>query len=283
MQPTKGFLIICQGHSMYGEMAYNLAVTIRAAGNTYPICLIHNDSAISHLSETQLTIFNDKIFLDENFIAIRLKLLDLSPYDYTLALDADLLWLNKDPKEIFDVLDTTDFSVENFGYIDTNGDDCSLPFYSHWAKFEDICAAYPIKGKLYMCCNSLILFKKTEVVTKLFAKWKEIHSNPLCKYIEWCQTLPDEFGLNIALNLLNMQPHQAIWHLAKWLDGDTTYFSPAHHAKKYYALNAGGNMKTRKHIDYYNLVAKAAFYKMKLPFMFQLKSKRDYIKERIKM
>ena len=283
MKTTKGFLIICQGNPIYGEMAYNLAVTLRATGNHFPICLVYNDSAISRLSKEQHNFFTDKILMDEHFINIRLKLPEITPYDYTLALDCDLLWLNKDAGELFNILDSIDFTVENFGYINTNGETDGDNEYLHWANFEDIENAYPIEGRLYKCCNSFILFKKSEKVNELFKLWAEIQSQPKCKYIEWCNSCPDEFSLNIALNLLKLEPHKSRWRVGKWLLGDATYFPISHHAKDYYAINAGGNIKTRRDIEYYNLTAQAAFDKLNLPFNFKLKSKRDHIKERIKM
>ena len=268
---------------MYGELAYNLAVSIRASGNSYPICLVYNTSAVRHLNDEQLKIFDDKVFMDEHFISIRMKLPEITPYDYTLQVDADMLWLKKDAGELFKLLDKMDFTVENYGYSQKNGQNLSVNNYSHWAKFDEICNAYPIEGKLYKCCNSFILFKKTDSVKELFALWSEINSNPKCKYFEWCETCPDEFGLNIALNLLKKEPHQSPWQLGVWFFGNTTYIPPAKHAVNYYTLNAGGNVKRRSDIDYYNLVARVAYDKLNLQFQFPLKQKRDYIRERNKM
>lgn len=53
----QGIILIATGHPYYGRMAYNLALTIKAC-EEFPVALVHNDSAIKHLNDSQRGIFD---------------------------------------------------------------------------------------------------------------------------------------------------------------------------------------------------------------------------------
>lgn len=57
----KGILIIATKSHIYGRMAYNLALTIKATGTSISVCLIHDKDAVRHLNITEMDMFDDRI------------------------------------------------------------------------------------------------------------------------------------------------------------------------------------------------------------------------------
>src|SRR5687768_10941291 len=97
----KGIILLATGAPFYGRMAYNLAVTIKAV-EPVSVTVLHKGAGISHLSQKQLSIFDNIIEITDESFAAKLCLLDYSPYDRTLYFDADMAWLPvKKPSELF--------------------------------------------------------------------------------------------------------------------------------------------------------------------------------------
>ena len=98
----KGILILAIGHPYYGRMAAALAATIKTTGTGIPIHLAYTESAISHLTEKEIALFSSKSIINDKYctpVPIRSKMFiyQLSPFDETLYLDADLLLFQKMP------------------------------------------------------------------------------------------------------------------------------------------------------------------------------------------
>jgi hypothetical protein len=280
---TKGILIIAVGHPLYGNMAYNLALSIKAAGVKDPICIVHSGRALSHLIDKQKEMFDDFIPVPEgtDFRYHRTRLFDLSPFELTLALDADLIWMNKSTDDLWPILDKVPFTAQNFGCRYPDGTDCFWKdqyAYTWWGKYEDIKEHYDLVGPLYRCMNSFLLFRKVEETQLLFSHWTDIMESNKCATEEWNNGIADEFGLNIALSELDMKLHQDNWHPTSW-DAKP---SLKELSANYYALNYGGNIMNRRKKEQYDLLMQTKCYKMGVKHLFPLKSKREYLPHRIK-
>lgn len=97
---TTGILLIAIGKPFYKELAYNMALSLRVAGAPH-ITLITDDGG-AYYTPTQRKVFDDfrqadESHLEDNYVhnPFRLKTFinEYSPYDRTLFLDADGLWL----------------------------------------------------------------------------------------------------------------------------------------------------------------------------------------------
>ena len=96
---TTGILIIAVGAKGYGQLAGSLAASLRANNCTLPICLAHQKETITRLDEDYLALFTDfvevkdeHITLNDNiecYIKAKAHMDELTPYDYTLFIDAE--------------------------------------------------------------------------------------------------------------------------------------------------------------------------------------------------
>ena len=67
---SKGIVIIALGYPLYGNAAFNLALSLKNTSPEIPIALVYEPNAISKLSSRELTYFDEFIKLDEKFYTI---------------------------------------------------------------------------------------------------------------------------------------------------------------------------------------------------------------------
>jgi hypothetical protein len=104
----KGILLIAINSPFYGCMAYNMAVSIRLKSDM-PITILADSQALSSLTSQQREIFsivepNLTDYLDKgisNPLKLKTLIYDYSPYQETLYLDVDGLWLDRNPEDLF--------------------------------------------------------------------------------------------------------------------------------------------------------------------------------------
>ncbi len=99
----KGIIILATGHAFYGRMAYNACISIKATDKEFHVALVYDHSAISHLSHRQRAIFDFMIPVAETGFAGKLGLDLVTPFEETVFIDADTVWLpNKSPHALFE-------------------------------------------------------------------------------------------------------------------------------------------------------------------------------------
>src|SRR5687767_9890096 len=107
LKQETGILLLAIGHPYYGRMAYNLAISLKANDINTHITLVYTDSAITHINQRNMWVFDNKMpypNTDEPF-GVKLKLYDLTPYERTIYIDVDALWVNKQsPAKLFEQL-----------------------------------------------------------------------------------------------------------------------------------------------------------------------------------
>lgn len=265
----KGILLIATGHPYYGRMAYNLALTIKAAEQDMPIALVHDAGAIAHLTKEQQDIFDKLVTAPslksrgmEAAMELRLLMPKLTPFEETLSLDVDMAWLPEvKVSPLFELLSERDITYVNEGYYDL---DASASHYTNgytgWAQPEDIKAAYELQGKLYAMRGEFILFKKNAAVAKVFANAARIRKKPLLQPQTLGGAVTEEFALNIALNGAGLEPHQTGWQPTYWplMHGNAMPPIAALRDEGYYALSVGGNTIGADVKRAYEFILKAA-------------------------
>jgi hypothetical protein len=276
----KGILINALGHPYFGRYAYNLAVTIKAV-EKIPICLVHDYSAVSHLTEEQLEIFDIRIPSSLSpSCGSKLHAYDLSPFEKTLVLDADMIWLPKhNPSDLFDSLEGIKFTAITEGSTDKPSS-----HYFFWGHIEEIREKYKIAGVVHQLRTEVMYFERDEAVERMFKKAQEIYLNPGLKYVkEFAGGVPDEMALNIAAGIEGIEPHDNTWKPSYWAQLFQNQIPPLDQLyREYYLLSAGGNINTQNVKNLYNTLVKAQSPKLGLAFCFPIQSKHSFLENRRK-
>jgi hypothetical protein len=285
---SKGFFLIATGHPYFGRMAANLASTIKAASPESQIAVLTDGTGLKHLNSDEKKLFDIIIDRDDlgagigGAMAARCNLPNLSPFDLTVSLDVDMLWLPKaDPNRLFTLLDKRDFTIVNEGFTDLEtGKEHSRRPYTHWGETGEIKQAYGLTGKLYKVRGEFIVFRKTDAVDSMFATAREIQADPKIEFQSLADAVTDEFALNISMNLHGIEPHVADWEPAFWPLLSGGYIPPPYKLTEFFAMSFGGNSLPRNAAKNYEQIARAAAYKTKVRFRFPLYAKRNFSTER---
>lgn len=274
-----GIVIIATGHPYFGRMAYNLALSIQACEQTR-ICIVHDGQALSHLSEIQLRVFTDNKVLPEDYrtgVQAKLHLDQLTPYEQTIYLDADMVWIGqRKPSELF-----LELKGNNFTAITEGDSDNPNNKYYFWADPAEIKAVYKVQ-KVYQWRSEVMYFEKG---TKLFKEARKLKPGNTLKSTKlFGYALPDELFINIATALLGIIPHKYQWTPAYWMRMHGEMLpKPAELANQYYLLSAGSNYASSQMKKSYDTYMRYAANKTGTTHLFPLKSKKEWLPERQKM
>lgn len=272
---TSGIILIATGHANYGKMAYNLACSIKSVED-FPVAIVCDGVSLSHLDTAQKNIFNKIIPVPVEYrmgFGLKLHLDQLTPFDKTLFLDVDMLWLGKKPSELFEFLAGTSFTCITEGCSDKPNHK-----YYFWADVNEIKEMYNV-DKVYQTRSEVIYFEKKDV----FKFCRQIHPEVMLKTIrkfgEW---IPDELYFNIAIAKLNLEikPFMpAYWsRLNNELMPNLSVLY-----KEYYLLSFGSNAASPIMKRAYDNVMQVVCNKVRMPYLFKLKSKKEWAPGRLKI
>ena len=288
----RGIVIMATRHPYYGRMAYNLACTIKASEQDFKVAVVHDAIGLKHLGPHQSDVFDYRILLPEHYptgFATKLYADLLTPFDQTLVLDADMLWLFKrTPSELFDSLKDISYTGITEGWVDVAdmGDDSHVrKDYHFWADREEIKKVYALtSGILYQWRSEVMYFEKTETVSKFFATARDINRNPkLDSVLKFLDKIPDELSINISSAIHGIEPHKKLWTPAYWhkMNNDITR-NPAD-LVNWYLVSFGNHWSNSSVKKLYDRIASIALKKLGRQHVFSLHSKKEYLPERIKM
>lgn len=272
----KGIVIIATSHAYYGRMAYNLAVSIKAVEDV-PIALLYRPPAIDHLTSTQLSYFNHLVELPDNVpeaYHTKLHLDKLSPFDRTLYLDADMLWLPyRKPSELFNELE----GVAYTGITEGKSGNVNHGYY-FWADLKELQEVYGTDWVFYQWRSEVIYFERG---THVFATARSLDLSELKTVKKFGGTIPDELYLNIATAITLTDPHKYKWTPAYWprLYKDVI----PKDMSAYYLISFGSNWVSDGMKRVYKNVLTSACNKLGIKPVFGISSKREFMKERQKM
>lgn len=275
----KGIVIIATGHPYFGRMAYNLSLSIQACEETN-IAIIHDATALSHLTEDQRQVFTHDIVLPEDYrtgVQAKLHLDQLTPFGATLYLDADMVWIGqRKPSELF-----AELAGHSFTAITEGDSDNPNNKYYFWADPEEIKRVYKL-DKVYQWRSEVMYFEKG---TKVFKEARKLKPGNTLKSVRlFGHALPDELFINIATALEKVEPHAYRWTPAYWMRMHGEQLpKPADLANGYYLLSAGSNYASPNMKKSYDTYMRYAANKKGTAHLFPLKSKKEWLRERQKM
>jgi len=291
---TTGVVIIALGSPHYGNMAANLAASIRVADPLVNIHLVYSDSSITHLTDKHKALFSSMAACPyplmskngkTNFIKAKTRIYELSPFDNTLMIDADvLLFARKSVSTLIRELMPLDFTMQSRGWYDFETGAKQESGYTWWCKPLEAKEAYGLTGKFYQLSSEVLWFKKNEHTKQLFELVKEIFDNPKVT----CNTafmgdLPDEIAYNIATCKLGFKPRQDVEVFMFWENMDDRRSAWNEKILKYYGLSAGGNSIGSNTMTKYSLMARSHSRALQLPYEFKIYPKRQWDATRKKL
>lgn len=274
-----GIILVATGHANYGNMAYNLALSIRAAEPDTEIAIVHAEDGLGHLSGKQREIFDHVIELPENYrkgFGVKLHLDQLTPFDNTLALDVDMLWLGKKPSDLFKELQGCGFTI-----ITEGNDEKPNPKYYFWAEVKEIQKAYGV-SRVWQSRSEVIYF---EAGCNVFEQARKLIPEKELRSIRMFGTfIPDELYFNIAMAVLGINPHVERWMPAYWARlHNETMPNLSTLYRDFYLLSFGSNAASPIMKRAYDNVMRVVSNKLKIPYIFKLKSKKEWAPGRLKI
>lgn len=275
----KGVLIFAVGHPYFGRYAHNLAMTIKAVEDI-PVAVVHDGKGLSHLSDRQLEIFDHVI--EEELTpgcGVKLHAYELSPFDQTLLLDADMIWLPRHkPSDLIDSLTGTKFTGITEGSTENPSG-----HYFFWGDAEEMKDKFKVE-KIYQWRTEVLFFEKDDLVEAMFKDAVKIYSNHGLSYVkEFAGGVPDEMAINIAAAIHGLHPHKDNWQPSYWAQlHRNTLPDLSSLYDNYYLLSVGGNHTSENVKKLYNNIVKAQAPKLGLTHCFPVTSKHSFLENRRK-
>ena len=276
---TKGILLIAIGSSEYLAMAKNLAMSIKNVEPTMQIALAHN---FENVDSTLFDVLIEVPFESYNtngqveFIKVKTWMYDLSPFQETLFLDVDMVWLfKKQPTELFNECKGLAWTMSNTGLAET----------SIWADIKEIKKIYP-DSQMWNYHSECVYFNKCEKSKKYFDRVKSIYENPPLKGTNFGGArIADELAFQLASIELNEFPHKENWTPIFWYarDKKTAGLQPHKLKEIYFAYSVGGNRLPQNVKNNFALISNYHAQVSKFGKPYKIKDKRTFIKERMKL
>lgn len=285
----KGILLIATGHAYYGMLAHNLAMSL-SVKSSLPITLACDQVGGQHLHAQHKLVFDEVVDIPHHmthtngmFSGTKPKLYinELTPYDETLYLDVDTLWLpKKSVEELFDSV-SGDLAIQNAGYADMRAKD--LPAnQNQWVELSEVKKSYKIRGgRYYNLFSEVILVRKSKDTDLFFKTAQKVRKEWKVKLSKtFANDVPDEACLAIAACLTKVYPHQENWLPCYWWHFHRNNLEVSELYAGYYAYSVGGNQQPRHVVKFYDNLAQ--YYGNQLGWTpWKHKNKRSWAPHRI--
>lgn len=276
MENERGIVIVTTGHGYYGRFAYNLLVSIKAMEPTMKVCIMHNGAALNHLSAEQLSMFDYIVPIDPAIGAntmCKLYAPRYTPFQKTLLLDADTLWLQKRiPSDLFNEVEG-----QHFASITEGKESSPNTSYFFWADTGEIRQQYECKAEIHQWRSEVMYFD--EVGAEVLNRALEIClTHKLKSASNFAHACPDELGINIATAEMGILPHQYKWQPSYWpnMTGGIIKWGAALH-DNHYLISFGSNTASGTLKKAYADITQMAFYKMRKQNVFPLIEKKSFL------
>lgn len=285
---TTGILLIAIGHKNYGCMAANLAMSLRANGCELPITLVTQLETITRLDDDYRKLFTDIKTIEPHcytladnqtcFIKAKAHMDELTPYDYTLFIDADVIMINNGKiNEIINELKGIDFAIKNSGFTPYDSDKIT-PDSKQWANLLEVKEAFGFTNeRIWNVHSEFIWWKKGH---PLFKKWVENFENIRVKNIEFAGCIPDELPLWISMCQLGVDCHQENWHPTFWPMDSKKIMRLKDIKDDYCGVSIGGNRIHEVQLTTYNNLVQIHANRMNMRYKFLQQPKKRWAPER---
>jgi len=291
MKQETGIVLLAIGHPYYGRMAYNLAMSLKAIDLNTQITLVYTDSAIAHINQRFMYVFDNKMCIDDHGkpFGVKLQLDQLTPYERTIYMDVDTLWVNKEsPAKLFDKLKGVPFTGITEGmynYDDPSKSDLNSK-YPTWADLDELASVFDLYGIMYQWRGEFIYFENNMYAEELFARMRAVYAraHALQTVKKFADNIPDELAINIATNQCSIVPHQYKWKPTYWdrLNGGNMA-DIADLQANYYAISCGSNYNGGGLKRTYDRICAASAGRLGLQHVFPLISKKEMMINRQQM
>lgn len=278
----RGVLILALGHYYYGCMAANLAISIKKVSPNMPIHLVSHGQALAYVQD-KMRFFDSHEVINEDYIKIngdvkyfkaKTHIYDLSPFQETIYLDADMVWCRQPVENAFNELSAVDFTIANRGEEVIS--DTTKWLWGNPQDFKQFGAILPNYH------SEFVYFKKCERIKAYFDLVKETYLNPPIPHKQFAGHIADEFAFTIASVKMDVRPHKVPYVPTYWMFVDKSKFGINFETifNNFYCFSVGGAAYSKQMKDYYDKAVKANAQIMNAGQVWQLKPKRSYLAER---
>ena len=256
---NRGVLIMAIGDAFWGKLAYNLLMSLRVTDPTIRVSLAHHGTGISHLAQHQRIAFDNIIQIPDEYvhrgdhyepIKAKMFMYKLSPYQETLFLDADLIWLPRRSVSEFFSTQTNDLAFQCRGLTDI-----SINTELLWCRTAQIRQYTGInKGAWHNLSSEAVYFKKTKETAGFFRETEKEYDKIDFPHVLFNGSIPDElpFGITLLKNSLKMNE----WHPVYWEHEQKKRLEPAQMYQNFWAYSMGGNHQDRNMKNFYDNLVK---------------------------
>lgn len=292
----KGIVLFAGFHHSYASAALGLIASIRNKDKEIPILLYVTEGLLAPqrqrifegIFKTKVQVLDPKHYTTDGrvtFVKAKTRLYELSPFQKTMYLDVDMVWLPRTTvSQAFALLEGVPFTMPSEGYFDIPENVMKTTgFYQFWSDKWDILDKYPqIKeqGRLNQLRSEMIYFEKSPEIKKLFTLAKKVYDNPLTRPTSIGGALPDEYAFNIASSIMGIHPHDDQFYPIYWEFKRAVMRKPPvdqfEIMAKYWAYSVGGNETTLDQKNLYNRWIKGSMNTAGMPMLaFNLVDKKD--------
>ena len=271
----RGIVTIAMKHPLYGKYAYNLALSIKSADMNQQVAVIADEEGLRHLHPGQRMIF-DYIIPPavEKPLVNKFHLINLSPFEETLFVDADMIFSPMAKfEEFWNSMKDIDWTMAN------RGKDDIVKGISEWTTKEDIAEAYGEVEQWYDLSSEWIYFKKNDLSYSIFANAEMYYEDNKLKVREFAGDRPDEPYFNLSLISVNHKPHQAPYQPTYWQPAMKGFPGVMGIKKGWMAFSVGGKSIPQQQMQVYDELAKNASFRMNMPSM-KIAQKINQLSER---
>lgn len=249
-----GIVIVALGYELYGNCAYNLALSLKAYDSNIRVCLLYSKSAIGHLKQEEKSTFDNLIELPESEYMVdgkpqyqRAKLVvnKYTPFDFTAYMDADNIWVpEKKPSWLFGELMHKEFMIGMNGSYNPATNLATKKNYTYWGDPEKICKYFGIKTILPQTVSGFYSFWKNENTDKFFELARAVYDDANAPTVTWANGKADEYCFNVAMARMNMQQGEFHVFFFEKINGN---LQPEDIYKGFWGIATGGH-KVKEHI-----------------------------------
>lgn len=274
---NKGILLLALGDSLFAKAAYNLALSLKFSQPDIKIAIVKEGISINHLSEDQKKIFDQIIecppeYYTGSYIRAKMFLYELSPFDQTLFLDADMLWSPYQSLQTF--IDSFTEKLQ----LATRSEITEGKGFSEWCDVKQVMIDFKI-DYYYDLSSEVIWFQKCREVKKVFKDSQKAYDSKTLVTKKFAGLKPDEpaFAIGIAKNKIKMRcPFKPTY----WAHAESKKFLSQKEIFQYPAMSVGGNWNQDNIKQIYNNTAKWYAMKQGVKISYPLLDKKDHLKER---
>jgi hypothetical protein len=288
---TRGIVLLALGSPEYGEMAFNLALSLKSADVKIPIAILHDNRGISTLHLEHLKMFAKQVEVPSHyytyngqFYPIRAKLFvdKLSPWDRSILLDVDTIWYpEKKVSWLFGELEGEQFTGQIVFCKNPKHIKLGEQFMC-WGNVQDIVDNWGLsEGKIYGINAFFWYWERGSYSEQLFDECRKIYDLYLSgsKKIDhkvWRNIPVEEVCMGIATSRLNLTLstsfYQPIAHPTIIRPKDT--LEPHKLSDRYWAITFPGTDIQPHLISWYNQVISSNNKRFNIktpPFLWRVK------------